>query len=443
MSGRKVLIVEDDLTTLNSLKMLLELEDFTVDTAPDLTTAKKKLGKHYYPLLLLDLLLPDGNGMELLSVVDTKKIKIIVLTAHGDVSTAVEAVKRGAFDFLEKPVTAKKLVKVMDRALEEIGGGKGDGAEKEKILEELIGNSPAARRLKEEIRRLAAEDKNLLIRGEEGVGKSFVAELVHKLSGRSEYPLVKVSVGGKSEFELERELFGSRIPKREKEGAFERARGGTVVLIGVEKLPPRVQERLLHALKEKRFTPLGENREYFLNSRIISTTSKNLYEMVEAGKFSGELLTLLDESELEIPPLRERKEDVFPLLEHFIEMFASERGYEKPILSEEVFEFLKNYDFPGNVRELKNLAERLVLLFHGKVVGVSDLKLGGEEKKEDLFSIENWRAAKKRFEREYLKRKLIEAGGDVKKVAKMINLDISNVYRKIKEYGLEEFLKNR
>jgi DNA-binding NtrC family response regulator len=160
--------------------------------------------------------------------------------------------------------------------------------------------------------------------------------------------------------------------------------------------------------------------------------------------FSERLLVLLNEEEKEIPPLRERKEDIIPLLEHFIEEYCLQSGHEKPILSDDVKKFLLTYRWPGNVRELKNLAERLVLLYPGKLVNISDLQLQPQTTKEEtLFNIENWRKAKKLFEKEFLKRKLLETGGDVKKVAKMINLDIFNVYRKIKEYNLEEYIKRK
>jgi len=435
---KKILIVEDEPSTLNNLKTLLEFEGYAVDTAPDLATARRKLSKHLYPLVLLDLFLPDGNGLELLPIIDKKRTKVVILTAHGDVSTAVKAVRDGAFDFLEKPITARDLLKVLERALSELGEEQED---KPDLLNTLIGNSPVVTELRKKISEIAREDKNVLIRGEDGVGKTFIAEMIHHLSPRSSYPLVKVVVRGKEEFQLEKELFGSRIPGKEYSGAFERAGGGTVLLIGVEYLPKGIQKKLVEVLENRKFVPLGDNREVFFNSRIISTTSKNLYEMVQAGEFDENLLIKLDEIELEIPPLRERKEDILPLLEYFINQFAQERGFEKPILSEEVLDFLVNYDFPGNVRELKNLAERLVVVYHGKVVNIADLNLGTTLKKDELFNIKNWREAKKKFEKEFLKRKLIETGGDVKKVAKMINLDISNVYRKIKEYGLEDYLK--
>lgn len=273
------------------------------------------------------------------------------------------------------------------------------------------------------------------------MGKSFIARLIHLLSPRREFPFVKVTVGGKEQFELERELFGSSLPGKEREGAFEKAQRGTLLLSGIENMPLSLQKKLAKVLETKSFTPLGDNAPKYLNVRIIATTSKNLYEMAQRGKFDENLLMRINEAELEIPPLRERREDIVPLFEHFLEEFAKESGVQKPIISDEVIEFLQTYDFPANVRELKNIAERLVLLYHGKVVNVSDLQLSPKEERENIFSIQNWREAKKSFEREYLKRKLVETGGDIKKVAKMINLDISNIYRKIKEYNLEEFLK--
>ena len=440
---KKVLIVEDEAPTAENLKALFELEGYAADTASDLKTAVEKVERHYYPLVVLDLLLPDGNGMELLKHLNLKRTKVIVLTAHGTIETAVEAVKRGAFDFLQKPVSFKKLRQLCERAIQELSKPSEEGEGKE-TLRGLIGNSPFIRELKERLSQIAAENKNVLIRGEEGVGKTFAGELIHKLSPRRDFPLVKVAVAGKGEFELEVELFGSSLPGRERVGALERAEGGTLILAGVEHMPLSVQRKLAQAIEARSYTPVGGNRRRYLNVRFISTTSKNLYEMAKERKFDENLLVKLNEIELEIPPLRERREDILPLLEHFIELFSKESGGVKPILSEEVKEFLKRYEFPANVRELKNLAERLVLLHRGRIVNVEDLQLSPKrEDRDNLFSIQNWREAKRSFEKEFLKRKLIETGGNIKEVAKLINLDISNIYRKIREYHLEEYVKNR
>jgi two-component system nitrogen regulation response regulator NtrX len=435
---KKVLLVEDEIPTLENLKLLLELDGFVVDTATDLKTALQKLGKHRYPLLILDLRLPDGDGMEVLHRIDPSKSKVIVLTAHGSIKTAVEAVKIGAYDFLQKPVSYKELKKILFKALESL---KSVSNSQEEVLSKLLGTSEAVQKIKKLLPELANKENHILIRGEQGVGKTFVGTLIHELSPRRDYPLIRVPLGGKNEFELERELFGSYIPGKEREGVFEKAQRGTVLLVGIEHLPLNLQKKLAQVLKEQTFTPLGESTPKRFNARIIATTSKNLYELAREGKFDEELLIQLGQEELEIPPLRERKEDIKPLFEHFIEEYAREKGVEKPIITEEVYEFLKNYDFPGNVQELRIIAERAVLLHAGKVVKVSDLNIAPQKQENDLYSIKSWREAKKRFEREFLKRKLIETGGNIKEVAKLINLDISNIYRKIKEYHLEEYLK--
>ena len=442
MVSKKVLIVEDEVHTAQNIKLFLDLEGFETDIATDLKSATKKVKENYFPLVVLDLVLPDGHGLELLKYIDLKRSKVLVLTAFGDVGTAVKALKSGAYDFLEKPISLKELAKRLNRAFLELSPRE----EKETLdlSKVLIGNSPFTRELREKLPQLAKEEKNLLIRGEEGVGKTFVGELIHRLSPRREFPLKKLLVRGRREraFELERELFGSEIPGKESVGILEQAKGGTVILIGIEDLPLQVQEKLNRALEERSFTPIGSNRKVFLDLRIVSTTTQNLYEMAQKGLFKGELLFKLNETELEIPPLRERREDILPLFDHFLTQFSEERGLEKPILSESVVEFLLSYPFPGNVMELKNTAERLVLLKPGQVVEIEDLGLApSQSEKESLFKIQNWKKAKKLFEKEFLKRKLIEANGDVKKVAQMVNLDVSNVYRKIKAYNLEDYLK--
>ena len=438
---KRLLIVEDERETAENLKKLCEFEGFSVDTAYDLKTAVEKFKRHRYPLVILDLKLPDGCGIELLEYVNPKETKVIVLTAHGTVETAVSSLKKGAFEYLQKPINFKLLLKYLKRALDELGRLSEENDPQE-VLKELVGNSPFIRRLRETLPQIAAENKNVLIRGEEGVGKTFVGTLIHRLSPRREFKLVKVTVGGKSEAKLEAELFGSSLGGREKAGAFEVAGGGTVILVGVENMPPRLQKKLNEVLEIKGFYSLGDSLKKRFNSRIVATTSANLYEMARKGEFNRDLLFKLGQIDIEIPPLRERREDIIPLLEYFIDKLAREQGYEKPILSEEVIEFLKNYHFPANVRELKNLAERLVLLFRGRIVNISDLGLGPKGDGESLFAPnKTWREAKREFEKEYLKRALIEEGGNIRRVAERIKLDISNVYRKIKEYGLERYVK--
>ena len=438
MEPKKVLLIEDEIPTLENLKLLLEMDEFVVDTATDLKTALQKVRKHHYPLIILDLRLPDGNGIEILHKVNPKTTKVIVLTAHGDIKTAVSAVKNGAYDFLQKPLNYRDLKRVLLSALESL---QNNTFSQQEVLSQLIGNSEAVKKLREILPELAKDDKPLLLRGERGVGKTFVGKLIHQLSPRRDYPIIEVPLGGKGEFELERELFGSSIPGKEQKGAFERAQRGTVILTGLEKLPINLQKKLLRVLREETYTPLGENVPKRLTARVIATTSINLFELADKGKFHEGLVMFLGDNSIEIPPLRERREDIRPLFDYFLEKFSKEEGVEKPKVSEEVYEFFNEYEFPGNVKELRNMAERVVFLHPGKLIKVSDLNITPQNKEDGIYDICNWKEAKKRFEKEFLKRKLLETGGDVKKVAKLINLDISNIYRKIKEYNLGDFLK--
>jgi len=442
---KKVLLIEDEEETVRNLKVLLELEGFIVDTALDLKTAKEKLSKYYYPLIVLDIILPDGEGLELLRYIEPSRSKVVVLTAFGTVERAVESLKRGAYDFLKKPVSVKALIKVLNKALGDLKSHQYEEDLKE-VFSSIVGKSAFINDLKKQLPQIANQSKNVLIRGENGTGKSLVGEIIHKISPRKEFPFGKLVVRGKknSNFEVDSLLFGSEIPGKEQVGLLESLAGGSLLLIGLEDLPLKTQEKLLDTIEKGYFTPLGSNRRINFNVRFISTTTKNIYEMAQKNLFNMNLLVKLNEIELEIPPLRERKEDIIPLLNYFIEKFSKERGLNKPILSEKLIDFLLNYDFPGNIIELKNIAERLVLLKSGKTVDITDLALQ-EAKKENssIFNIQNWKEAKKLFEKEYLKRKLIEANGNVKKVAQMVNLDVSNIYRKIREYNLEDYLQNK
>jgi len=290
---------------------------------------------------------------------------------------------------------------------------------------------------------LAKKETNILIRGEEGTGKNYIGKIIHKLSARSEFPVDSVIVSNKSTFELEKLFFGSKIPGKENEGLLERTLRGSLIVRRLENMDLKFQKTLNEVIEKGYFYPLGSNEKIPLNVRFISTTSQNLYKMASENLFYENLLIKLNGEELEIPPLRERREDIIPLFEYFINKFSEEHGLEKPVLTESVYNFLYEYNFPGNINELKNIAERLVLLYHGKPVKTEDLNIKNSEQKNELFSIQNWKQAKKHFEKEFLKRKLIETGGDIKKVAKLINLDLSNVYRKIKEYGLENYVARK
>jgi len=440
---KKLLLIEDEEETVRNLKILLELEGFLVDTAVNLETAREKLNRYHYPLIVLDIVLPDGEGLELLKYIDTSKSKVIVLTAFGTVERAVESLKGGVYDFLTKPISVKDLIKTLERAFLELHSNQ-SGEDLNKTLREIVGKSSFVESLKRQLPQIAEQTGNVLIRGEEGVGKTLIGELIHKISPRKKFPLGKLVVRGKknSSFELDSLLFGSEILGKERLGLLETSSGGSLLLVGIEDLPLKTQEKLLEAIEKGYFTPLGSNRRIKLNIRFISTTTKNLYEMAQKGLFNKDLLMKLNEIELEIPPLRERKEDILPLLNYFLDKFATQRGLEKPKLTDNVIDFLLNYEFPGNVMELKNMAERLVLLKSGKTVEISDLNFQDTKREtSSIFSIQNWKKAKKQFEKEYLKRKLIEANGNVKKVAQMVNLDVSNIYRKIREYNLEDYLK--
>jgi two-component system nitrogen regulation response regulator NtrX len=437
---KRILLVEDEIPVAENLKSLLELEGYTVDTAESFKKAKEKLNKYNYHIVILDLFLPDGNGMELLPYINLKQSKVIVLTAHGTIDLAIKAVKQGAYDFLQKPITYKKLLSVIKKALKESNLISTD-SDLEAI--ELIGESKFIKELKKTLPELAKKETNILIRGEEGTGKTYIGKIIHKLSSRSEFPVETVIVSNKSTFELEKLFFGSKIPGKESEGLLEKTLRGTLIIRRLENMDFKFQKVLNEVMEKGYFYPLGSSERKALNTRFISTTSQNLYKMTSEKLFYENLLIKLNGEELEVPPLRERREDIVPLFEFFINKFSEEHGLEKPILTDSVYNFLYEYNFPGNISELKNIAERLVLLYHGKPVKVEDLHIKSTEQKNELFSIQNWKQAKKQFEKEFLKRKLIETGGDIKTVAKLINLDLSNVYRKIKEYGLENYVSRK
>ena len=442
---KKVLLVEDEEPTLEGLKKLFEMEGYSVDTATDLKTAKEKVSKYYYPIIILDLLLPDGNGTELLEYVDTKKSKVIILTAHGNIETTTKTIKLGAFDFITKPVSFKELKLVCQKALEVLSSEGIDDNYSNELLNEIVGVSSFVQNLKEKLPKIAYENKNVLIFGEEGVGKTFIAKLIHKLSPRRDFKIFRILPADKSELELEMEIFGSTLPKRNKIGALELAEGGTVILSRIEQFPITVQKKLAEAIRTRSYTPVGSGGlRGRLNVRFIVTTSKNPNELLANNIIDADFLQAINQTEIYIPSLKERKEDIIPLFDYFLGKISKEEGLKKPILTDEVKEVLINREYKGNVKELKTLATLAVILFHGKIVEPSKLCISPEKvDKDDLFELGDIRKAREKFEKAFLKKALIECKGDVRKVAQLVGLDISNVYRKIRTYNLERYTKNK
>lgn len=462
MLKKKILIVDDEQTILETVRGILEDEGFDVESAPDGEVALGTVADEPPDLVLLDIWMPGMDGLQIL-----KKIKqnwpllpVIIMSGHGNIETAVKATKLGAYDFIEKPLSYEQLVLTIQNAL------KYKELQEENVLlrqktdpaRDLAGQSPAMQKLKEQIGIVGPTDAWILIQGENGTGKELVAQTIHRLSKRGRKPLVEVNCAAIPEELIESELFGHEKgaftgATSMKQGKFDLANGGTLFLDEIGDMSLKTQAKILRILQEQRFERVGGAKTIQVDVRIIAATNKNLEKEIEAGNFREDLYYRLNVIPIEVPPLRERKEDIALLLNVFLKEFAQKATKGPKKVAPEVIETLKNYDWPGNVRELRNLAERLAILSRGPEITLKDLPLSYHQKGpgEDLTAsfepqknstrqwgaCNNFREAKAMFEREYLAQKLAEHGGNITRTAEAIGLERRHLHRKIAQLGLD------
>ncbi|MEQ8663462.1 MAG: sigma-54 dependent transcriptional regulator [Gammaproteobacteria bacterium] len=377
MSEHRALIVDDEPDIRELLSITLARMDVASAAAANVAEAEALLKSGHFDLCLTDMRLPDGNGLELVAHVARRypRLPIAVITAHGNMESAIQALKSGAFDFVTKPVDLKDLRKLVAQALRL----RGTPSESSRAL---IGQSAPIERLRGTIAKLARSQAPVYISGESGTGKELVARLIHDQGARAEAAFVPVNCGAIPDELMESELFGHRKGSftgavADKPGLFQAADGGTLFLDEVAELPLHMQVKLLHAIQEKRVRPVGVEEELAVDCRILCATHKNLAALVEHGGFRQDLYYRLNVIELVVPPLRERRDDVELLIDHFLTRKAAEFGVAAPKLGREARQALVAYDFPGNVRELENILERALTLCENDEIRVADLRLNG------------------------------------------------------------------
>jgi two-component system, NtrC family, nitrogen regulation response regulator NtrX len=447
-----LLIVDDEAGIRTTLSGILQDEGYRTSGAETAADALDQLRRQPFDLVLLDVWLPDRDGLDLLAELHElqPELPVIVISGHANVDSAVKAIRLGAYDFLEKPLSLSRVVLTVQNALErlrlarelaELAGHLDRG-------EPLVGSSPSMQRLKAELKVAAASDSRILVIGENGTGKELVARQVHRLSRRARGPFVDVNCAAIPEDLIESELFGhvkgaftGAISDRR--GRFEQADGGTLFLDEIADMSLKTQAKVLRVLQEQRFERVGGTASIQVEVRVVAATNKDLAAEIRDGRFREDLYFRLAVIPLQVPPLRERRGDVRELAEHFIALFAREIGRRPKRLDAAAVERLDAYSWPGNVRELRNLVERLMIMTPGDTVGERDLPPalraanGTHDRplwEEDFPSL---RAARAAFERRYIERKLAELGGNVSRTAQVLGLERSNLYRKMRAYGIE------
>jgi len=444
--------VDDEESIRQTLGGILADEGYEVLTAGSGEDALKIIEEELPNLVLLDIWLPGMDGIEVLKVIRSNypQIRVVMISGHGTIETAVKATKLGAFDFIEKPLSLENVILVANHALDMIRLEEENVLLREKIHNEyeLTGNSPAIVELKEVIALVAQTNAWILIMGENGTGKELVARSLHRRSKRAEKPFVEVNCAAIPEELIESELFGHEKgaftgATAKKRGKFDLAHEGTLFLDEVADMSLKAQAKILRILQEKKFERVGGNTFIMTDVRVLAATNKDLETEMETGRFRQDLFYRLNVIPLVIPPLRERKEDIPALVECFLRDFAVKEGEAPKRLSDDAINVLLRHSWPGNVRELKNIIERLVIMTPSDVITANDvpaLGMGADKIPEEPcvpISADSYREAKMDFERQFLVKKLKEFNGNISRTAEAIGVDRSNLHRKIKSYGIE------
>ncbi len=456
MDGKgKILIVDDEKLVRWSLSEDFQKEDYQVDTAEDGKTALARIEAEQYDLILLDIRLPDANGIEILQTVKqaNPNSTVIMMTAYGDIETAVEAMRAGAYDYVTKPFNVDEIRARVERAIE-------TSHLKEQVsylkkfhrkhlgADSIIWRSPPMRQMMGILQRLAVSDSTVLLLGESGTGKDLVARCIHLRSPRSDRPFVDINCAALPETLLESELMGHEKgaftdARATKKGLFEQANGGTLFMDEIGDMPLPIQAKVLKLIETKRFRRLGGLKDIEVNVRIIAATNKNLSNLVSEGKIREDLYYRLKVLSVLIPPLRDRKEDIPLLAAHFAKQFSRDRADRPLVVTNETLRHLMSYDWPGNVRELKNVIERAVILSDGSEllpihlppeIVEPNVKCRGIDFQD--IEIPKDGIPLEQVERDLIKKALEMAEGNLSRAARMIHVSRDTLRYRIRRLGI-------
>lgn len=451
---KTILIIDDEESICESLTGILQDEGFRTLSAESGEQGLSVLKEEEPDLILLDIWMPGIDGIETLRKIrdNTPDQLVIMMSGHGTIETAVKATKLGAYDFIEKPLSLEKLLLSVQNALTTGQLVEENRSLKARIAKEheMIGNGEAIQLLKEQISIAAPTSGWVLITGENGTGKELVARAIHAHSQRANKPFVEVNCAAIPEELIESELFGHEKGSFTgatalRKGKFDLAHEGTLFLDEIGDMSLKTQAKVLRILQEKKFERVGGSRTIEVDVRVIAATNKDLEAEIVKGSFREDLYYRLNVLPFEVPPLRERKEDIPRLVEHFLQFFCGKESREIKTLTPEAMTALVNYSWPGNVRELKNIVERLVIMVQDPVITEKHLPAALFLKKTETektgvtpaLDAVTFREAKEEFEKEYLLQKLEENDWNISRTAEVIEIERSNLHRKIKSFGIE------
>jgi DNA-binding NtrC family response regulator len=451
MASGLVLVVDDEPDIRSTVKEILEDEGYQVVVADNAAAAREARRSARPDVVLLDIWMPDLDGISLLrewSASGALSCPVIMMSGHGTVETAVEATRLGAYDFVEKPISLAKLLLTIERARETTRlKRENDGLRQQLALPlDPVGSSKLMQALRAQLERLAQHETGIVIYGEPGTGKESLARWLHERSSRRRGPFVAVATGNIPREHLITALFGAEGADGIQQGLLEQASGGTLFLDEVAELDPELQQRLASVLERRALVRSGGAVPAALDLRVIAATAQNLEAQVKAGRFREELFYLLNVVPLQVPPLSKRGEDVPELLRLYVDFFANRDHLPYRHFPVDVQNRLRNYAWPGNVRELRNLVQRLLIMGSTDQVTLEEVEtaLGNQPPTAPApagaagidFSLP-LREAREQFERMYLLRQLQEAGGSVGKLAKVVGMERTHLYRKLRDLGVD------
>jgi two-component system nitrogen regulation response regulator NtrX len=451
----EVLVVDDEADIRELVSGVLEDEGYSVRTAADSTSALDAIEERRPSLVLLDVWLQGSrmDGLQMLQEVKRRdpSLPVLMISGHGNLDTAVAAIREGAVDFIEKPFEAERLVHLVARATET------DRLRRENESlrlqagydDQLNGTSIAINTVRATLKRVAPTGSRVLITGPAGVGKEIAARMIHQWSTRASAPFIVVSAAMMSPERVEEELFGSETEGLARPGLLEQAHGGTLFLDEIADMPLTTQAKILRVLTDQSYHRVGGQRPIKVDVRVLSATSRNLQDEIAAGRFREDLYYRLNVVPVRIPPLRERREDIPELANHFITRFAAERRIPPPSLSDEAVAALQAHDWPGNVRQLRNIIERTIILAPGDRISSIDVDLLPPEVLDHQGSVglsnstltimgSPLREARESFEREYLKIQIRRFSGNISRTASFIGMERSALHRKLKALGIAD-----
>jgi len=452
--NQTILVVDDEEGIRSSLQGILEDESYQVILAVDGLDALAHLQKELPDLVLLDIWMPGIDGLETLAKIKElyPELAVVMISGHGTIETAVKSTKLGAFDFIEKPLSLEKVLVTVHNAIG-MSRLKQENASLRGILDErfeIVGSSESAALLREQIRIVAPTSAPILIYGEKGTGKDSVAHTIHRYSPRSEKSFVVINCAAIPEELMESEIFGHEkgaFPgaTSSRKGKIDYADGGTIFFEEIVEMPLNLQHKLRKVIGERKFERMGGVREINADVRIMTSSSQSIEDAIKSDEFSEDLYFLLNVVPFDLTPLRERKSDIPELVEHFLDTFCRREMREKKTINDDVIEVLQSYDWPGNIRELKNIMERLVIMSATTTIDLAQLPEAILEKSKGAVSFGNeahsdsssLRGAREDFERLFIIQKLDENDWNITRTAEAIDLERSNLHRKIRSYGIE------